>query len=61
MNAIVYLSIVADQVHSTNLHLSPDGDDYFQEDNAPIHGDIIVREWCEVQGRDFRHLPWHLP
>ena len=44
LNSTTYLSIIVDQVHPIMLMVYPNGDDFFQQDNAPCHGAHIVQE-----------------
>lgn len=65
----VYVDVTL--THSTNLNIgvgqvhpiatvSPDGNDLFQQDNAPCCIAKIVREWVEEHDEEFKVLPWLL-
>ena len=43
INSKDYLNFLRDHVHPTVQALFPDGDDIFQEDNAPMHTTHVVR------------------
>ena len=53
LNSTTYLSITADQVHPIKLMAYPNGDGFFQQDNAPCHGAHIVQEWFQEHEGDF--------
>nr|KAF6369233.1 hypothetical protein mMyoMyo1_010611 [Myotis myotis] len=58
LTSTTYLSIVADQVHPIMLMAYPNGDGFFQQDNAPCHGAGIVQEWLQEHQGDFTLLRW---
>nr|KAF6310646.1 hypothetical protein mMyoMyo1_008710 [Myotis myotis] len=58
LNSTTYLSIVADQVHPIMWMAYPNGDGFFQQDNAPCHGARIVQEWFQEHEGDFTLLRW---
>nr|KAF6378858.1 hypothetical protein mMyoMyo1_009748 [Myotis myotis] len=58
LNSTTCLSIVADQVHPTMLMAYPNGDGFFQQDNAPCLGARIVQEWFQEHEGDFTLLRW---
>nr|KAF6330375.1 hypothetical protein mMyoMyo1_012365 [Myotis myotis] len=58
LNSTTYLSIIADQVHPIMLMAYPNGDGFFQQDNAPCHGARIVQEWFQEHEGDFALLRW---
>nr|KAF6360073.1 hypothetical protein mMyoMyo1_011031 [Myotis myotis] len=58
LNSTTYLSIVADQVHPIMLMVYPNGDGFFQQDNAPCHGARIVQEWFQEHEGDITLLRW---
>ena len=57
-NKTSYLNIVADQVHPVMLMIYPNGNGYFQQDNATCHTADIVKDWFAEHDRDFTLLPW---
>nr|KAF6360135.1 hypothetical protein mMyoMyo1_011093 [Myotis myotis] len=61
LNSTTYLSIVADQVHIIMLMAYPNGDGFFQQDNAPCHGAHIVQECFQEHEGDFTLLRWPPP
>nr|KAF6310702.1 hypothetical protein mMyoMyo1_008760 [Myotis myotis] len=58
LNSTTYLSIIADQVHPIMLMVYPNGDGFFQQDNAPCHGARIVQECFQEHEGDFTLLRW---
>nr|KAF6300583.1 hypothetical protein mMyoMyo1_009057 [Myotis myotis] len=56
LNSTTYLSIVADQVHPIMLMAYPNGNGFFQQDNAPCHGAHVVQEWSQEHEGDFTLL-----
>nr|KAF6336831.1 hypothetical protein mMyoMyo1_012050 [Myotis myotis] len=58
LNSTTYLSIIADQVHLIMLMVYPNGDGFFQQDNAVCHGAYIVQEWFQEPEGDFILLRW---
>ena len=59
LTRVTDLSIVADQVHPFMAMVIPDGRGLFQQDNAPCHTALIVREWFEEHDEVSTVLPWH--
>nr|KAF6360105.1 hypothetical protein mMyoMyo1_011063 [Myotis myotis] len=57
-NSTTYLSIIADQVHPIMLMAYPNGDGFFQQDNALCHGAHNVQEWFQEHEGDFTLLRW---
>lgn len=58
LNSTEYLRIVADHVHPFMAVMFPDGDGYFQQDNAPCHRARTVSQWFEEHESEFNLLPW---
>nr|KAF6387472.1 hypothetical protein mMyoMyo1_007968 [Myotis myotis] len=58
LNSTTCLSIIADQVHPIMLMAYPNGDGFFQQDNAPCHRACIVQEWFQEHEGDFTLLRW---
>nr|KAF6387327.1 hypothetical protein mMyoMyo1_007836 [Myotis myotis] len=58
LKSTTYLSIVAVQVHPIMLMAYPNGDGFFQKDNAPCQGACIVQEWFQEHEGDFTLLRW---
>nr|KAF6369007.1 hypothetical protein mMyoMyo1_010414 [Myotis myotis] len=58
LNSTTYLHIVADQVHPIMLMAYPNGDGFFQQDNAPGRGAHMVQEWFQEHEGDFTLLRW---
>nr|KAF6387344.1 hypothetical protein mMyoMyo1_007853 [Myotis myotis] len=58
LNSTTYLSIIADQVHPIMSMAYPNGDGFFQQDNAPCHGACIVQECFQEHEGDFTLLRW---
>ncbi len=58
LNATVYLSIVADHVHSFMTTVYPSSDGYFQQDNAPCHKAQIISDWCFEHDKEFTLFKW---
>nr|KAF6369295.1 hypothetical protein mMyoMyo1_010662 [Myotis myotis] len=58
LNSTTYLSIIGDQVHPIMLMVYPNGDGFFQQDNAPCHDARIVQEWVQEHEGDFTLLRW---
>ena len=58
INSRDYLRILSDQVHPMVRELFPDGDAFFQDDNAPIHTARIVKQWYDEHSDELEHLIW---
>nr|KAF6355200.1 hypothetical protein mMyoMyo1_011390 [Myotis myotis] len=58
LNSPTYLNIVADQVHPIMLMAYPNGNGFFQQDNAPCHGAHKVQEWFQEHEGKFTLLRW---
>ncbi len=58
LNATVYLSIVADDVHPFMTTVYPSSDEYFQQDNAPCHKAQIISDWFLEHDNEFTFLKW---
>ncbi len=52
----LYLSIIADHVHSFMTTVYTSSDDYFQQDNAPWHKAQIISDWFLEHDNDFTLL-----
>ncbi len=58
LNATVYLSIVADHVHSFMTTVYPSSDGYFQQDNAACQKALITSDWFLEHDNEFTLLKW---
>ncbi len=58
LNAIAYLTIVADHVHPFMTTVYPSSDDYFQQDNAPCHKAQIISDLFLEHDNEFTLLKW---
>ncbi len=58
LNAIAYLSSVANHVHPFMTTVYPSSDGYFQQDNAPVHKAQIISDWFFEHDNESTLLKW---
>lgn len=56
LNKTPYLNIAAEKVHFFMLLVYPNGDGYFQQDNASCHSAGTVQNWFEEYEGEFTLL-----